>query len=142
MQLNIHFLFIFLWNSNEFTDQTNICITYLICSLTVHTLSACSPCMSICAWVLYLECVRMCAALFFNTHEHTRRRRRCRRRCSAGLFCFLERASSGENFSCSLEVRSTSPALERAEIKRKIWKWKCWKSLSNSKVKEVEKDSN
>lgn len=68
-------------------------------ALTVHTLSACSPCMSICALVfecVYLKCVRMCAALFFNAHEHSRRRRRCRRRCSAGLFCFLERHRLGK----------------------------------------------
>lgn len=30
------FLFIFLWNGNEFTDQTNICITYLFCSHRAH----------------------------------------------------------------------------------------------------------
>lgn len=76
--------------------------------ISVHALSACIACLYFVSIRVYV-CV--CAAFGFSTHSTSVD---ADVGAAAGLFCFLERASSQENFSCSLELRSTSPVLERA----------------------------
>lgn len=64
------FLFIFLWNSNEFTDQTNICITYLICSHRAHAQCMLALHVHMCVSV-YILSAFVCVQLCFSTHTNT-----------------------------------------------------------------------
>lgn len=70
----------------------------------------------------------MCSLLDFSTHStivDTIAAGVAVAVAAAGFICFLERASSEEIFSCSLEVRSISPVLERVVAVKKQKKNLC-----------------